>query len=234
LERSPIHNKAWLPAEQQGLFTQFTETRHLIVFPWLLKAVKERAPQSLLDFGAGDGRLLSLLPDSFEGELWYYDPSPDLQALAAQTLRNRKIRFAEAADELPLAHFDLVLSVAVWMTIPTYAECIAYLKHQHGVLRSGGSALIAVTHPCFREEKYSSFNTYFSNHRYLERGASFKTTIQNDMTSLQFVDYHWNLGLMIQQAEESEFRVLRMTEFPDIRGGNQRGCPWLCWEFQKF
>jgi SAM-dependent methyltransferase len=229
----PIRNKNWLSPEQLHLFTRLTETRHLIVFPWLLAAVKERAPQSLLDFGAGDGRLLFLLRENFDFELWYYDPSQDFQSLAGRTLRDRRVQFVDTADELPTAYFDLVVSIAVWMTIPTHSECVAYLRHQYRMLKPGGRSLIVVTHPCFREEKYSSFHTGFNNIRYLESGTSFETVIQNDAAALHFVDYHWNLGAMIRQAEEAGFCVAQITEFPDIPDGNQRGCPWLCWEFQK-
>ena len=35
------------------------------------------------------------------------------------------------------------------------------------------SVLVVVTHPCFREESYSSFKTQFKNEDYLQNGASF-------------------------------------------------------------
>jgi len=35
------------------------------------------------------------------------------------------------------------------------------------------SVLVVVTHPCFREESYSSLKTQFKNEDYLQNGASF-------------------------------------------------------------
>ena len=58
------------------------------------------------------------------------------------------------------------------MTLPSYEACLRYLAEQHR-LRCEGRAFIVVTHPCFREESYSSFKTQFNNEDYLQNGASF-------------------------------------------------------------
>ena len=95
------------------------------------------------------------------------------------------------------------------------------------------SVLVVVTHPCFREESYSSFKTQFNNEDYLQNGSSFGVEVFDRDKAIQFVDYHWNLSTMLKQSREVGFRMLALAKLPDAPGGNPRGAPWLCFEFDK-
>ena len=77
------------------------------------------------------------------------------------------------------------------------------------------SVLVVVTHPCFREESYSSFKTQFKNEDYLQNGASFGVEVVDRDKAIQFVDYHWNLSTMLKQSREVGFRMLALAELPD-------------------
>ncbi len=110
--------------------------------------------------------------------------------------------------------------------------CFRYLAEQHR-LRCEGRAFIVVTHPCFREESYSSFKTQFNNEDYLQSGASFGVEVFDRDKAIQFVDYHWNLSTMLKQSREVGFRMLALAELPDAPGDNPRGAPGLCFEFDK-
>jgi hypothetical protein len=118
------------------------------------------------------------------------------------------------------------------MTLPSYEACLRYLAEQHR-LRCEGRAFIVVTHPCFREESYSSFKTQFNNEDYLQSGASFGVEVFDRDKAIQFVDYHWNLSTMLKQSREVGFRMLALAELPDAPGDNPRGAPGLCFEFDK-
>ena len=62
--------QAWLPtAEEDDIFSDILESRHLVVFPWLIEAILELRPTSVLDYGAGDGKFLAELRQQFAGEL---------------------------------------------------------------------------------------------------------------------------------------------------------------------
>jgi hypothetical protein len=93
--------------------------------------------------------------------------------------------------------------------------------------------LSSFTHPCFREERYSSFKTQFKNDGYLRDGIPFTVDVFDRDRAVQFVDYHWNLSTMLRQSREVGFQLLAVTELPDATGGNPRGAPWLCFEFGK-
>ena len=53
-----------------------------------------------------------------------------------------------------------------------------------------GMAFVVVTHPCFREERYSSFKTQFKNDSYLRDGIPFTVDVFDRDRAVQFVDYH--------------------------------------------
>jgi SAM-dependent methyltransferase len=224
----------WLPtAEEDEVFSDILESRHLVVFPWLIEAIRKLAPGSVLDYGGGDGKFLAALGKELQGELWHYDPSPALTSKAIHLLRDADVRFCQDPKSLPDETIDVLSSVAVWMTLSSHQACLDYLREQWRLLRRGGSAFVAVTHPCFREERYSSFKTGFKNESYLEEGSSFSVEVFDRENRVQFVDYHWNLSTMLKQSREVGFGLRGLTELPDTIGGNRRGAPWLCFEFQK-
>jgi SAM-dependent methyltransferase len=224
----------WLPtAAEDEVFSDILESRHLVVFPWLIAAVRELAPGSVLDYGGGDGRFLAALRKEFRGELWHYDPSPALTSKAMHHLKAADVRLCQDPKSLKDATIDVVTSIAVWMTLPSYQVCLEYLREQHRLLRPGGRAFVVVTHPCFREERYSSFATQFKNESYLEEGPPFAVEVFDRENRVQFMDYHWNLSTMLKQSREVGFGLGALTELPDAAGGNRRGAPWLCFEFHK-
>jgi hypothetical protein len=128
---------------------------------------------------------------------------------------------------------DVVASIAIWMTLPRHQDCVEYLSEQRRLLRQGGTAFVVVTHPCFREEVFSSFKTQFSNDCYLETGTPFFVEVFDREKRVDFVDYHWNLSAMLDQSKEAGLSLAGLTELHDATGGNPRGAPWLCFEFRK-
>src|ERR1044071_7859928 len=100
-------------------------------FPWLIEAILELRPTSVLDYGAGDGKFLAELRQQFAGELWHYDPSPALEAKAKQLLGSADVRFCQDAKSLGSQSIDVVSSIAVWMTLPSHQACLQYLAEQH-------------------------------------------------------------------------------------------------------
>jgi hypothetical protein len=150
-----------------------------------------------------------------------------------EVLHGANVRFCQDTRSLQNETIDVVSSVAVWMTLRTHEACLEYLHDQHRLLRLGGTAFVVVTHPCFREEHYSSFKTRFDNKSYLDEGTPFEVQVFGQDKSVQFVDFHWSLSTMLSQAKEVGFGLSGLTELSDAAGGNQRGAPWLCFKFRK-
>src|SRR5262245_16816522 len=95
-----------------------------------------------------------------------YNPSPALTAKEKHLLEDADVRFCQDAKSLNSESIDVVTSIAVWMTLSSYQACVDYLSEQHKLLCRGGRAFVVVTHPCFREERYSSFEIQFKNDGY--------------------------------------------------------------------
>src|SRR6188768_2815042 len=75
--------KPWLSsAEDDDVFSDILESRHLVVFPWLIEIILGLRPASVLDYNGGDGKFLAELRRQFAGELWHCDPFPALAAKA--------------------------------------------------------------------------------------------------------------------------------------------------------
>ena len=73
--------KPWLSsAEDDDVFSNILESRHLVVFPCLIEIILGLRPASVLDYSGGDGKFLAELRRQFAGELWHYDPFPALAA----------------------------------------------------------------------------------------------------------------------------------------------------------
>jgi hypothetical protein len=233
LSRKLPSQRVWLSEAKDSLYSEIKETRHFVVFPWMVEAILQKGPASVMDYGAGDGRFLEALRRRFDGELWYCDPSASFLRISQDRLRANGIRICETLRSADHPIVDIVTSTAVWMTIPTYNGCLEYLDSQMRVLTAGGTALIAVTHPCFREEAYSSYRTSFTNERYRESGFPFAVSLFDGTRELTLTDHHWNLETMVQQANYIGFRIVSLTELQDVPSGNSRGSPWLCFELRK-
>lgn len=223
----------WLSEADDNRFSSIKESKHYVVFPWLVDAVVKRKPAIVLDYGAGDGRFLESLRKKFDGELWHYDPSETLREIAKERLAGWRAHFLDSPQAAPAESVDIAVSTAVWMTIGTHEGCVDYLKAQFRLLKPKGRAFVVVTHPCFREEKYSTFNTDFDDGFYLNNGLEFSVSVFDARTEVSFSDYHWNLSAMLDQASEAGFRLVALAELPDVDAGNKRGAPWLVFDFGK-
>jgi len=58
--------KPWLSsAEDDDVFSDILESRHLVVFPWLIEIILGLRPASVLDYSGGDGKFLAELRRQF-------------------------------------------------------------------------------------------------------------------------------------------------------------------------
>jgi ubiquinone/menaquinone biosynthesis C-methylase UbiE len=232
-----VFEVAWLAPDAERIYSAIEESRHFTVFPWLLNEAKRRKPGTILDYGSGNGDFLVRLRSIFSKKLWYYDSSRSATRKFKKSAVTHDIKIFDTSKAIPANSVDLIISIAVWMTIPTAAGCIRYLRDQERILKDDGRSLVIVTHPCFREEAFSSFTTEFSNETYLRDGVPFRVELFDAKRRLAFIDYHWSLTTMIDQARRSGLQVIAITEFPDrplsSAAGRPRGSPWLCFEFAK-
>ncbi|MCB0782539.1 MAG: class I SAM-dependent methyltransferase, partial [Flavobacteriales bacterium] len=124
--------------------------------PVLTNMVHSRQPRKMLDFGCGDGQVLELIDPGIERSA--FDPSPEmLQLLRQRGLHG--VQIFEKASALPDKHFDLVLLSMVIVCVPTLGELRELAHDLARVLKTGGTLIVATTHPCFRQYSFSDFRT---------------------------------------------------------------------------
>lgn len=226
-----------LGSDSTAAYCRLEESRHTVVYPWLADVVAARQPRVVLDYGAGDGRFLGELHRRHRCELWYFDPTPAMREIATATLAGPGARMFKAAADIPSGQADALVSIAVWMALPTEADCLSYLHHVARSLAVRGTAHLVTTHPCFREERFSTFKTGFCNNNYLENGRSFSVELHTRAARVMLTDHHWNLSAMVGQVLRSGLAITGLHELGDrATAGSRpspRGAPWLCLEVRR-
>lgn len=178
-------------------------------------------PKRLLDYGGGDGKFAVLCAETLPlQEIVTYDPAPRMTSLARSLCAAfKRIRVAEAIEEIESGIFDVVTLNAVWMCLTSREACLDTLKKIARLLRSNGHLVASVTHPCFRTCKFSGYSTDFNNRDYFNDGTLFNVTISNGKHELHIVDTHWSLAAMSSQLNESGFVIENLYELPRSTSG---------------
>ena len=181
-------------------------------------------PKRLLDYGGGDGKFAILCAESLPiQEIVTYDPAPRMTALARSLCADfKQIRIADTISEFQSGTFDAVTFNGVWMCLTSHQDCLETLSEIAKLLRSNGRLVASVTHPCFRNCKFSDYFTDFDNRDYFTDGALFNATISNGEHELRIVDTHWNLSAMSSQLSESGFVIENLYELPHATNGSHQ------------
>ncbi|GAB6283074.1 MAG: hypothetical protein STSR0008_18290 [Ignavibacterium sp.] len=190
------------------------ESRKYILYPKLKEIIEEFYPSTLFDYGSGDGSFINSLKPTFE--VGVYDISKKAIALAKKNIIS-EVHFFNSKSSIPSNHYDVVVFSLVLMTIPTKESINSTLREIKRIKKNTGQFVIAITHPCFREQKFSSFQTNFNNSNYFSEGKKFQVTLKDliSQKKIIFYDYHWSLSFTINTIIANDFTVLKMIELPD-------------------
>lgn len=211
-------------------YSTVQDARRITVFSAILGRLKHSLPKSLLDYGAGDGLFAVDCASLSIKQITVYDPAPNMVALAQKNCpASSHIQIVGSSKELQDGSFDIVILNAVWMCLPTEKECLKVLRDVHRLLKSGGEMIAAVTHPCFRDRKFSTYRTDFNPNNYLNDGIEFGVTIFDGAKQIHVVDTHWSLSAMSRQLRETGFVVTEFLELPDQMKDRdlKAASPWL-------
>lgn len=200
------------------------ESRKLILHPIIAELINQRKGAKILDFGCGDGSLIKLLKSSCE--IYLFDISNVVLAQAKENLKEYKPVIYHDRADIPRDNFDYVIFSLVIMTIPTKKDIKEALTKINSSLNENGVAIIAMTHPCFRQEIFSTFQTAYSKDKkfnYFKEGEKFEVLLRDSETnqSVTFNDYHWTLGTTLNLLSESGLIVKRFIELPDKADNNK-------------
>jgi len=192
------------------------ESRKYILHPKLSQYINQTQNVKLLDFGCGDGSFIKNLSNNLEISL--YDISSKALAEAKSNLKDYNIKTYYDLDEIPNNNFDYVVLSLVLMTIDNKNDLLNVLNKIYNSLNQAGTLLIAITHPCFRNYIYSTFQTDYSktkNFNYFNEGEKFEVFLRDNKKTVSFSDFHWTLSTTINMIIESNFRIKKIEELKD-------------------
>jgi ubiquinone/menaquinone biosynthesis C-methylase UbiE len=178
----------------------------------------------LFDYGGGNGKFAVLCAESLPlEEIITYDPAPRMTSLARSLCADfKQIAVAETTQEIQSGIFDVVTFNGVWMCLTTREACLTALAEIARLLRSNGSLIASVTHPCFRTCEFSNYFTDFNDRDYFNDGTLFNVTIQDGKRELHIIDTHWSLSAMSSQLNESGFVIENLYELPRSTSGSNQ------------
>jgi SAM-dependent methyltransferase len=220
----------------EKIYVTISDARLTQVFPKLSQLLSQSGVKTLLDYGAGDGLFIDkCLPDCVSRSI-HYDLSPAMRSLAKQRLQKRMdIEIIGTTKSIKSGSVGAVTMTAVWMEFPSVSKAKQSLREIYRVLAPGGRLYAAITHPCFRPERFSTHVTDFDNKNYFKEGRQFSVTVFSGRKKALFRDFHWNLQSTTAQLDSEGFLVKRIYEIPDRRhkGKMAKGAPWMIIEAIK-
>jgi SAM-dependent methyltransferase len=164
-----------------------------------------------------------------------FDRSPRMRALAEQRLGSVLRSVYKMSTEVPKNFFDVVVCSLVLMTIPEETAFQNAVNDLAGFVRTGGTVIIGVTHPCFRSQIFSDFQTVYSGSepfKYFREGVPFAVTIHDERQNktITFDDYHWTLSSTVAAMIAAKLTIQQLKELPDLSDhpkSNSAASPYL-------
>lgn len=207
----------WLEHPEDFLSVEHT-TLETIVHPEIIKLIRKNKIKRLLDYGCGDGRLVEKVKGITEISI--YDKSKKMLDFAKKRIDARIHKMYSDNKKLPTKYFDCVLLSMILVCIDNQKEFLQTLRNIHKPLRPGGTAIIVVTHPCFRQYPFSDYNTSYCHNKkfvYFKEGEPFDVTIadKNTKKNVTFQDYHWTLSYTVNKLMETGFTIKQLIETND-------------------
>lgn len=206
----------WNAGAQDFMRIEHTSQKR-VLHPLLARLINEKGRGKLLDFGCGDGRILELLRP--EIEISVYDTSPAMINMVTTRMRKRLQGVFSTPDHITPAAFDLVLMTMVIICLKDRDELDSAFNLISASLVSGGEAIIATSHPCFRQYEFSNFRTSFGHGQfldYLAPGLPFQVTLEDTPNeTITFTDHHWSFSDTLNSIIRSGLVIQEVIETPD-------------------
>lgn len=203
-----------------------------VLHPTLANLINTQHPKKLLDYGCGDGRILKSINSSIQIDV--HDINKEMLELAKHKAGERVSSYFLRREEIPENTYDAVLLSMVLVCIDNETEYLNVLKRVKSCKTETGKVYIAITHPCFRDRKFSNFHTSYGNKlpfKYLNDGEPFDVYIEDEMPpSVAFTDFHWSLSFTFNKICEAGLSIEKVIETADdvlSNGQNELFSPFL-------
>ncbi len=222
--------KSWDPIATA--YSAIADSRRITVFPFLWKRLRDLRCRRVLDYGGGDGTFLSLWGAGRKNSATIFEPSAKLRAIARKNVSDLSVPVVGRVSELNGNRYDAVVMNAVWMSLQNRRACVRALRNIAALLKPHGSFFATVTHPCFRHQRFSTFQAHFKQQWYRDSGRQFVVRMGDGRHRVGLTDTHWTLQDMSSQLAATGFLIRQLWEIPDVLvAGTESGAiPWLIFE----
>ena len=199
--------------------------------PKIIDLVNQRKPATYLDFGCGGAKLDTYLHPDIPVSV--YDISQGMLDEAERNLGDRLDKRYDQMSDIPDNYFEMVVTSLMLMCIGDEAEYKANIQKIHDCLTPGGQAIIALTHPCFRQYAYSDFQAKYATDQpfdYFKEGDPFEVKIIDSKSEIFFIDYHWSMSMTLNSMIQAGLVIEGMIEVPDSiykKGANPKVAPYV-------
>lgn len=227
-----MDNNFWI--ENSGDYTELLHTSlKNELHPAIVKVVDDLKPKRYFDYGCGDGRMTEMI--SSEIEISLFDISEEMLQRAEKRLGKRISAIYRNTNQIPENYFDVIVSSLVFVCIDNEKDFTTAMQSISNSLNKNGKAIIALTHPCFRQYAYSDFFTSYTEGKqfdYHKNGEPFDVTIHDESKKLSvtFSDYHWTLSYTINKMIQAGLNIENIIETEDDKstsGYNKQFSPFI-------
>ncbi len=196
------------------------ENRKSVLFPKILSLLDTNKHSKILDYGGGDGSFLEMI--KFKAEKYLYDPSEGMIEVAKN---NVKTINHFSLDDLVYQKekFDLVTLIHVVTIIKEDTELNRIFAHIHSILKNKGELIIALTHPAFKNNIFSTFHTDFHNEKFNYFEEKIYKTHLNTVTQNKYVSfecYHRPVSKLLNMIITNNFQISYLDEVQDTDFNN--------------
>jgi 2-polyprenyl-3-methyl-5-hydroxy-6-metoxy-1,4-benzoquinol methylase len=219
----------WNPDIVERYLALSDESRLAILHPAVIDLVGDLAGKTVLDFGCGDAALAERMAEKGATRVVAVDNNPRMVEAARRRLAKAEgsaaanVVMVLEGDENVVAsldRFDLVVCSLVLMMIPDWERVCTIVRTLVSAMREEGSLVLAVTHPCFRTEKHSTFyNVVPAGFSYWASGTPYEVHMHDGpgVPEVVVTDYHWTLRDYMQAVRNFGVHVAAGLEIGTIR-----------------
>ncbi len=191
-----------------------------VILPKLSKILSEANPSSLLDLACGQGILSRNIPDRIE--YMGVDAAASLIGSAKKLCKNKKHQFMVADLTKPLnivkKDFDACCIILALQNIPDAKQV---LKTAAGHLKTGGTLVIILNHPCFRIPRQTAWQIDEPKKIQYRRVDLYMSPLtipiqahpSQGTSSAQTWSYHYNISDYTKMLKGTGFTIDSMDEW---------------------
>ena len=208
----------------QAFFEKEDTSRHRL-HKEIAQLVHRQKPERILDYGAGDGRLILQIPGWQNNEVMIYDPDQTAVSLAKNNFNGHgNVSYTEEEEALAADRYDTVICCNVVMCLSNEQELAMVIASIKRLKTDDGMLYLGMTHPCFLDREFATYsNEYVDGARtfnYFRSGDEYRVFMRQDRDAIVIKDFFWSLSDVINRLLRFGFQLLGIKELKDIDKNN--------------